>query len=128
MIYYIQNNLFYKSDFDIIYSFFRQMNLKYIKKENVYNYFIENEKLKKVFERNFNIDYKKIEDEYNQIVFNYCRKNIKELIMRMNYFGQKTLSPNKIKNLEEILENIDRTKENIKKVKELLITENYNSS
>ena len=104
------------------------MNLKYIKKENVYNYFIENEKLKKVFERNFNVDYKKIEDEYNQIVFNHCRKNIKELIMRMNYFGQKILSPNKINNLEEILENIERTKENIKKVKELLISENYNSS
>ena len=128
IIYYIQNNLFYKSDFDIVYSFFHQMNLKYIKKENVYNYFIENEKLKKVFERNFNVDYKKIEDEYNQIVFNHCRKNIKELIMRMNYFGQKILSPNKINNLEEILENIERTKENIKKVKELLISENYNSS
>ena len=48
--------------------------------------------------------------------------------MRMNYFGQKILSPNKINNLEEILENIERTKENIKKVKELLISENYNSS
>ena len=112
VFYYIKGNLINHTDYQKIISFFKEVQPKvfFIEKEILYNYFIENQKLRNIFEKNCEINYKKVEEEYNEVITSYFMSNIRGLNFGYHHYV-KNYCPIDNNKIEKILENMDKCNE-----------------
>jgi hypothetical protein len=121
VFYYIKGNLINHTDYQKIISFFKEVQPKvfFIEKEILYNYFIENQKLRNIFEKNCEINYKKVEEEYNEVITSYFMSNIRGLNFGYHHYV-KSYCPIDNNKIEKILEDMDKCNEIKQNANELI--------
>ena len=121
LLYYIKNNLKIKSDYSKIFSYFNQNHhIDYhILKNDVYNIFISEMKVRTYFERNCQINYEKVEKEFEDTVYENYVNQMNSLGYNMSNHDVKIKCPRDIEHFEHILQIIDdknEIKHSLKKI------------
>ena len=128
MFFCIKNNLLYYNDYEIIVNFFKSHKEKYIACDKVFDLFINNKQLRKVYMRNVILDLYNIDKNYNNHVNKIVNINMKNLNNNFEDNCCYMFCLNDIKKLKKIIDNIkEKQKKNYfinKKLNEINNNEN----
>ena len=128
MLFCIKNNLIYFKDYDKIFSFFKNHKEKFIFCDEVFDLFVNNIQLRKIYMRNVILDLYNIDKNYNNHVNKIINVNMKNLNNNFDNNCCYFMCLNDIKKMKKIIENMkEKQKKNFlinKKLNEINNNEN----
>jgi hypothetical protein len=128
MLFCIKNNLIYFKDYDKIFSFFKNHKEKFIFCDEVFDLFVNNIQLRKIYMRNVILDLYDIDKNYNNHVNKIINVNMKNLNNNFDNNCCYFMCLNDIKKMKKIIENMkEKQKKNFlinKKLNEINNNEN----
>ena len=128
MLFCIKNNLIYFKDYEKIFSFFKNHKEKFIFCDEVFDLFVNNIQLRKIYMRNVILDLYNIDKNYNNHVNKIINVNMKNLNNNFDNNCCYFMCLNDIKKMKKIIENMkEKQKKNFlinKKLNEINNNEN----
>ena len=128
MLFCIKNNLIYFKDYEKIFSIFKNHKEKFIFCDEVFDLFVNNIQLRKIYMRNVILDLYNIDKNYNNHVNKIINVNMKNLNNNFEDNCCYFMCLNDIKKMKKIIENIkEKQKKNFlinKKLNEINNNEN----